>query len=1609
MATMSANAVLMKFFKLPPAVRMMLALAGFGSLATILFMLLPSLRTREGRIWLLIIAGIGLVIFLVIWGIRRAFFKKKSSELSEALDSQGPTRGDIAEQEQIYREKFRAKLTDLKTNGLSVYKLPWFVLMGEPGCGKTASLIHSGLDFPLGKDEVPGFGGTRNYNWWFTNDAVILDTAGRIAFQEEGTTDKVEWGYFLKLLKDHRARCPVNGVIIALPADKLLRDNSDERAQKATILRERLRQVHQMLGVRFPTFVLVTKMDLVGGFSEFFEEIRVDLKQRNQMCGWSRSGEFQEPYDPSAFPEAFDQVYCRLRDWSMRYLQRRATEDELGLIVTFPESFRQLREPLHDYVSTIFQKSPLLEPPFFRGFYFTSAVQEGAPIFDVFSRSKAGITVAERPTKAVDSKAFFIHDLYANKVFPEHGLVFRSARHVSLNKRMRRIVWIGSAAMILLMVTIFGFGVGGVHGLIKAPREACRTASEAIAKGDAKYEELAGNLRTAKSLQSHYEAYGASWTGLYARLLFVGASIEVPRAYVGKIHARFVLDCILKPILAEVETKLADTEITTATPQQTRDRYLGALRVYTKWYGEVVGQHELTELDSQEAVLRRTEFETLLTLLDLGDADRNDAAEQFEVALGTLSADSRSFAREILDDEDTPRFDKAGATGTIIAAVNRITDSWKPLTQLSADNTNPWVRYWARFANRVGDLRGRYAELLGLADGFGGSGRYEQMVERFKKLARGAEYLGDPDITTPEPGSLHEAYYNLMTFLENAQVPETVEHRVIRLGGLLAVFQARWNQEFETLQQALQIGAPDQGRDPQAGVYRALAQGQSDLTRAFEISLRQIRSRLGLPEDVEPLTYYVNQNLIDLQEVNPPAPFEGPAKVTLARNALGLNERLRTYLVELREMVGGQEQELKDLENLQKWPSLLERLSADQPAGKRLGLWFTAVDRADSVAPADLIRQKSGLKEYPFWRPVDLFSLAKQMWKGRRANSTHLLLTRMAEKAAATVRADQMPGLARLMPGFDSDVPKKLPFDRHSFNTETPTPKQPEIKPAVEEEEDLRTRRRRRRRIEPEPEEAAPPERRDREPGMLLARYHTREFLADTLHAYWQVRQVLEDYPAAARTLEALERAATAYVDRYFTDWDALYTDYRKLLDENTLTLLARCREGAFGWAAFQQELSEQHGRELGDELASRCEALIRELVLFADVFGEQPRDDQLLDLIEDRLARLHGSGHSLPDKLEDLWRSAYRIRQGDPAQILGDRLAKVWNAYITQVDRLGPQADQTSATPDLAEMRQEFESSMTWRSMRAEDFRFIRPLLDLAQYGQTLLVYYLDSKLAEDFQPFNGRYPVMPLGRTLDSSALLTDVRDVPTIEPDQFINLLRAVARFQDRYGALYQQIKGDSPVLKTLQKCADWIKFLYAEPDALHQEDPRPLELGVVVVRDPSPDVGSAGRAYGKLTATLPILSEHNAPVPPLVWNVRAGEGIPYGTVQQAIAEFGAQYRWDLMAEAFPVTTAVVSDKHPDAAAEYPPRATGWELPGDPWSLLILMGAREDNDLDSGYWKIPVRVFAAGEQLGFLMGLRIGSRQRPFPGPIAPLGAPGALPKMERAAEYFTSPRQ
>src|ERR1700746_3123885 len=110
------------------------------------------------------------------------------------------------------REKLTTALALLKKASGSrgyLYEQPWYAIIGPPGAGKTTALLNAGLRFPLadslGQGAVAGVGGTRLCDWWFTEDAVLIDTAGRYTTQDSNTAiDRAGWNAFLDLLKATR-------------------------------------------------------------------------------------------------------------------------------------------------------------------------------------------------------------------------------------------------------------------------------------------------------------------------------------------------------------------------------------------------------------------------------------------------------------------------------------------------------------------------------------------------------------------------------------------------------------------------------------------------------------------------------------------------------------------------------------------------------------------------------------------------------------------------------------------------------------------------------------------------------------------------------------------------------------------------------------------------------------------------------------------------------------------------------------------------------------------------------------------------------------------------------------------------------------------------------------------------------------------------------------------------------------------------------------------------------------------------------------------------------------------------------------------------------------
>ena len=307
-----------------------------------------------------------------------------------------------------------------------LYNLPWYVFIGAPGAGKTTALVNSGLRFPLadrlGREAVRGVGGTRNCDWWFTDEAVFLDTAGRYTTQQsDRDVDASAWKSFLELLKKSRPRRPINGVLVTVSVGDLLQQTPAEREAHTQAVRARVQELYQTLGLRIPVYVLLTKSDLLAGFSEFFAAM--GKEERAQAWGFSLPYG-KEGLDPGPMSAELERLERRLYDRLPERLEEERDAARRALLYGFPQQFALLRDRLVQFVESAFTPSKFEAKLVLRGVYFTSGTQEGSPIDRVMGALARGFGLERRllPAQHASGRSYFLTRLLREVVFQEAGL-----------------------------------------------------------------------------------------------------------------------------------------------------------------------------------------------------------------------------------------------------------------------------------------------------------------------------------------------------------------------------------------------------------------------------------------------------------------------------------------------------------------------------------------------------------------------------------------------------------------------------------------------------------------------------------------------------------------------------------------------------------------------------------------------------------------------------------------------------------------------------------------------------------------------------------------------------------------------------------------------------------------------------------------------------------------------------------------------------------------------------------------------------------------------------------------------------------------------------------
>nr|WP_279653160.1 type VI secretion system membrane subunit TssM [Pseudomonas morbosilactucae] len=452
-------------------VRWVIPLLGLIALSLIIWFIGPLLEflVPEGRRWALI------VFIFAVWIAYRVFriiqARRHAAKVLQSLAADTPPDPDsvaTAEELATLRQRMDEALALLKKAKLggderrNLYELPWYVIIGPPGSGKTTALVNSGLHFPLaaqlGAGAVRGVGGTRNCDWWFTDQAVLLDTAGRYTTQDShATVDKAAWLGFLDLLKNQRSRRPIDGAFVAISLSDLLLGSDAERAAHAAAIRLRIQELYTQLGVRFPIYLMLTKLDLVPGFMEFFDAL--SKEERAQVWGMTFAlDDGKSDESPLAqLQSEFAGLEQRLNERLVERLQQERDPVRRDLIYGFPQQFAALKESLQHFLDGVFKPNAFEERVLLRGVYFTSGTQEGSPIDRLIGAMAQSMNLDRQhlARQTGTGRSYFIEKLFSAVAFAERGLVGVNPKVERRRKWIARGVLAATVAVVLVVGTLW--------------------------------------------------------------------------------------------------------------------------------------------------------------------------------------------------------------------------------------------------------------------------------------------------------------------------------------------------------------------------------------------------------------------------------------------------------------------------------------------------------------------------------------------------------------------------------------------------------------------------------------------------------------------------------------------------------------------------------------------------------------------------------------------------------------------------------------------------------------------------------------------------------------------------------------------------------------------------------------------------------------------------------------------------------------------------------------------------------------------------------------------------------------------------------------------------
>lgn len=328
----------------------------------------------------------------------------------------------------------------------SLYALPWYLVIGGGGEGKSSLLQQNGMELLLTR--ALNESDTEHYLRFWINDTTVVIEAGRRLFNDEGVDEDL-WKVLSQQLLKYRPRQGLNGVVAVLGCDRLLKSNSKERRTMAGIYQEAVLALSGVLQLTLPLYVTFSRADTLADFTPFFASF--SDSEIASPFGITFPNEATHRFDKHNFETQTDQLLKSLVNNQFELLNN-SGDVKAASVIRLPYQLKIFLERVSEFFAEIGRENRVRKSVWIRGAYLFSGGQKGTQ-YDLLAQSVAEQSEFNLPRVAEQSASrrnYFNSRLFSHVFIPE-----KAGAGINEWRNITYLVWCSTVLLIATALVAF--------------------------------------------------------------------------------------------------------------------------------------------------------------------------------------------------------------------------------------------------------------------------------------------------------------------------------------------------------------------------------------------------------------------------------------------------------------------------------------------------------------------------------------------------------------------------------------------------------------------------------------------------------------------------------------------------------------------------------------------------------------------------------------------------------------------------------------------------------------------------------------------------------------------------------------------------------------------------------------------------------------------------------------------------------------------------------------------------------------------------------------------------------------------------------------------------